>query len=193
MKSQDKPLKLEVASGVFVRSNTKLLAETAVAIALGTVLSFVKFTIWPQGGSVTAGSMVPLLWLGLRRGAKLGIVAGIVYGIIQLIVEPYVYHPVQVLLDYPLAFGALGLAGLFRNRGAVGVTVAIIGRFLAHFVSGIVFFATYAPQIYLGLNIGADPYLYSALYNGTYLLPELVISLLITVILIKRNIIDLYR
>jgi len=175
------------------RSRTKLLAEMVVAIALSTVLSFIKFSIWAQGGSVTAGSMIPIFWFSLRRGAKLGIVGGIVYGMVQFFVEPYFFHPAQVLLDYPIAFGALGLAGLFRTHQLSGVAAGIGGRFLAHFVSGIIFFATYAPQIYLGLNIGANAYTYSALYNGTYLVPELVISSVLMVVLTRRNLIDLYK
>ena len=172
---------------------TKILAEMAVAIALGTVLSFLKVSIWAQGGSVTAGSMVPLLWFSLRRGAKMGIVAGAVYGIVQLLQEPFIVHPAQVLLDYPLAFGALGLSGLFHNREPIGVAVGIGGRFLAHFASGVIFFAIYAPDVYLGLSIGANAYLYSALYNATYLLPELVISLALMLVLAKRNLINLYK
>lgn len=176
-----------------VRSRTKLLAEMAVVIALGTVPSFVKFSVWPQGGSVTAGSMVPLLWFSLRRGARWGITAGVVYGMVQFFVEPFFVHPAQLLLDYPIAFGALGLAGLFRKHELGGVAVGIGGRFLAHFISGVIFFAIYAPQIYLGIDIGANAYAYSALYNGSYLAPELVISLVLMVVLVKRNIIDLYK
>jgi thiamine transporter len=172
---------------------TKILAEMAVAIALGTALSFLKLSIWPQGGSVTAGSMVPLLWFSLRRGAKMGIAAGAVYGIVQLLQEPFIVHPAQVLLDYPLAFGALGLSGLFRSREPIGVAVGIGGRFLAHFASGVIFFAIYAPDVYLGLSIGANAYLYSALYNATYLLPELVISLALMLVLVERNLINLYK
>jgi len=176
-----------------IPSRTKLLAEMAVAIALGTVLSFVKFSIWPQGGSVTAGSMVPLFWFSLRRGAKLGVTAGVVHGMVQFFVEPFFVHPAQMLLDYPIAFGALGLAGLFRKHEVGGVAAGIGGRFLAHFISGVIFFAIYAPQVYLGLNIGANAYTYSALYNGSYLVPELVISSVLMIVLIKRNLIDLYK
>jgi len=174
-------------------ARTKILAEMAVAIALGTVLSFLKFSIWAQGGSVTAGSMVPILWFSFRRGAKMGIAAGVVYGFVQLLQEPFIVHPAQVLLDYPLAFGALGLSGLFENREPLGVSVGIGGRFLAHFISGVIFFAIYAPDVYLGVNIGANAYLYSALYNGTYLVPELVISLILMLVLAKRNLINLYK
>ena len=193
MREEPQPVKQATKPELPVRSRTKLLAETAVVIALSTVLSFVKFSIWPQGGSVTAGSMVPLFWFSLRRGARWGITAGVVYGMVQFLVEPYFVHPAQLLLDYPIAFGALGLAGLFRTHKLIGVTVGIGGRFLAHFVSGVIFFAIYAPQVYLGLTIGANPYAYSALYNGSYLVAELVISLVLTFVLVKRNMIDLYR
>jgi len=193
MKNEPKGMKSAVRSQEPIQSKTKLLAEMAVAIALGTVLSFIKFSIWPQGGSVTAGSMVPLFWFSFRRGAKLGITSGVIYGIVQFFVGPFFVHPAQLLLDYPIAFGALGLAGLFRTHELLGVTVGIVGRFLAHFVSGVIFFATYAPDVYLGVNIGANAYAYSALYNGTYLFPELIISLVLMVVLIRRAIIDLYK
>ena len=193
MKTEPKGTQSAVRSEEPIQSKTKLLAEMAVAIALGTVLSFVKFSIWPQGGSITAGSMVPLFWFSFRRGAKLGITAGAIYGIVQFFVGPFFVHPAQLLLDYPIAFGALGLAGLFRTHELIGVTVGIVGRFLAHFVSGVIFFATYAPEVYLGLSIGANAYAYSALYNGTYLFPELIISLVLMVVLIRRDIIDLYK
>ena len=193
MKTETKGTKSAARPKELIQSKTKLLAEMAVAIALGTVLSFIKFSIWAQGGSITAGSMVPLFWFSFRRGAKLGITAGVIYGIVQFFVGPFFVHPVQLLLDYPIAFGALGLAGLFRTHELMGVTVGIVGRFLAHFVSGVIFFATYAPDVYLGVSIGANAYAYSALYNGTYLFPELIISLVLMVVLIRRAIIDLYK
>ncbi len=183
----------EASKEARLTSQTKLLAEMAVAIALSTVLSFIKFSIWPQGGSVTAGSMVPLFWFALRRGARLGLTAGIVYGMVQFFVEPYFVHPAQLLLDYPVAFSAIGLAGLSRGRALVGVAVGIGGRFLAHFVSGVIFFATFAPEVYFGLTISGNAYLYSALYNGSYLVPELIISSGLVAIVTKRGVIDLYK
>ena len=165
----------------------------AVAIALGTVLSLVKFSIWPEGGSVTAGSMIPIFWFSLRRGAKLGVTAGVAYGMVQFFVGPFFVHPAQLLLDYPVAFGALGLAGLLRKHELAGVALGVGGRVLAHFVSGVIFFATYAPAVYLGVDIGANAYTYSALYNGSYLLPELVISLVLMMVVIRRGLINLYK
>jgi len=164
---------------------TKVIAEIVVFIAASTALSFIKLFSMPQGGSVTAGSMVPVLWLSLRRGARIGLFACAVYGLVQLVVEPFIFHPVQVLLDYPVAFGALGLAGFFRNRPFLGVNVGIAGRFVAHFVSGVVFFASYAPE-------GMSPIVYSTLYNGSYLLPELVVSIYLTYLVVETKLLKIY-
>jgi thiamine transporter len=193
MRSEPQDTKLKLDSEKPIRSRTKLLAEMAVAIALGTVLSFVRFSIWPEGGSITAGSMVPLFWFSLRRGAKLGATAGVAYGVVQFFAGPFFVHPAQLLLDYPVAFGALGLSGLLRKHELAGVALGVAGRFLAHFVSGVIFFATYAPAVYLGVDIGANAYTYSALYNGSYLLPELVISLVLMMVVTRRGLIDLYK
>jgi len=168
-----------------VKSPTKIIAEIVTFVALAIALSYIKLFSLPQGGSVTAGSMIPILWLALRRGAKVGLFAAAVYGCVQLMVEPFIFHPAQVLLDYPIAFGALGLAGFLQERPFLGVNVGIIGRFIAHFVSGIVFFAEYAPE-------GMHPIVYSAIYNGSYLLPELVISIYIVYLLQESKLLRIF-
>lgn len=164
---------------------TRVLTEAVAAVALAGVLHLIKVFQAPQGGAVTAAAMVPVLFVALRRGPKVGIVAGIAFGLVVLVEEPFVYHPVQFLLDYPLAFGALGLAGFFHKQPVVGVAVAIGGRFVCHFISGLVFFATYAPA-------GMNPALYSAIYNGGYLFPELVVSELVMLILVRRKVLQMY-
>ena len=166
-------------------NRTQILAEIAIFIALATALSFVTFVVFPQGGSVTAGSMVPILWLALRRGPKIGIFAGVVYGIVQLVVFPQIYYPLQILLDYPLAFGCLGLAGFFKKYALVGVVVGVTGRFVMHLISGAVFFATFAPA-------GLNPWVYSALYNGSYMLPELLISIFFIYLLQRSKVLRVY-
>ncbi|MDQ4105692.1 MAG: energy-coupled thiamine transporter ThiT [Actinomycetota bacterium] len=158
--------------------DTRVLAEAALAIALAFVLGLVRVFEMPFGGSVSL-EMIPLILLALRQGWKVGIFTGGAYGLLNLAVEPFVVHPVQVIFDYPLAFGALGLAGLFSPtvRGAIaGAVVAALARFAAHFVSGVAFFASYAPE-------GWNPYLYSAAYNAAYLVPSLVIALVVVVLL----------
>jgi len=156
------------------------LTEAALAIALAFVLGLIKVFQMPFGGSISL-EMIPLILLALRQGPVVGVVAGATYGLLNLAVEPVVVHPVQVLFDYPLAFGALGLAGFFRPtaRGAViGATVAVLARFVCHFVSGVVFFASYAPE-------GWNPYVYSGAYNAAYLVPSLVIALVVVVVLLR--------
>ena len=164
-------------------SLTKIIAEIAMFVALATVLSNIKIFQLPQGGSVTAASMVPILWLALRRGPKVGLFAAIVYGLVQVAFDPYIVHPAQLLLDYPIAFGALGVAGFFQKRPYIGVTLGIIGRFVAHFFSGIIFFAEFAE---------GDPVIYSAIYNGGYLLVELAISIYIIYMLKRSKLLQIY-
>jgi thiamine transporter len=160
--------------------DTRVLTEAALAVALSFVLGFIVLFKMPFGGSVSL-EMIPLILLALRQGWRVGVVAGAAYGLLDLVIDPYVVHPLQLLLDYPLAFGALGLAGLFKPtiRGAViGATVAVLARFVCHFLSGVIFFASYAPE-------GWNPYLYSAAYNAAYLVPSLAIAIVVTVVLLK--------
>ena len=160
--------------------DTRVLTEAALAVALAFVLGFVVLFKMPFGGSVSL-EMIPLILLALRQGWKVGVVAGAAYGLLDLAIDPYVVHPVQFILDYPLAFGALGLAGLFEPtvRGAVlSATVAVLARFACHFLSGVVFFASFAPE-------GWNPYVYSAAYNAAYLAPSLGIAVVVTVVLLK--------
>ena len=169
----------------FYNNRTRILAEIITFVALATALSFITFTILPQGGSVTAGSMVPILWIALRRGPKIGLITGALYGVIQLVILPYAYNPAQVLFDYPFAFGCLGLAGFFKKWPVAGVIVGISGRFVMHFISGAVWFApVYAPEL--------NPFIYSAVYNASYLIPEMAISVFIIYLLKKSNALNIY-
>jgi thiamine transporter len=168
-------------------SETKILAEGTVVIALSVILKDILPPIYhlPEGGSVSIAGMVPLLWFALRRGLRAGLEAATVYGLVHMALPgSYIIDPVQALLDYPIAFAALGLAGLFRKYPPMGVAVGIFGRFLAHFASGVWFFSKYAPE-------GMNPLLYSAIYNGGYLLIELIISEIIIIILAKRQLLKI--
>jgi thiamine transporter len=173
-------------------SETRILAEMSVLVATAAVLHylsrlFLPFLHLPQGGSITAASMVPIFLFALRRGLRWGVEAGVVFGLVDLaITETFVAtNPIQLLLDYPLAFGALGLAGAFKKQPLVGVGVGITGRFVFHFISGIVFFWMYAWA-------GWNPVLYSAAYNASYLVPEFAISAIIIYVLDSRKLIDIY-
>ena len=156
--------------------STTALAEAGMAIALSGILHMIIIWQQPQGGRVTAASMVPLIFLALRRGPGVGLTAGLVYGLANYMQDPYFVHPVQFLLDYPVPFMLLGLAGFFRRWPVVGVVVAIAGRFASHVASGAVFFASYAPK-------GMNPWVYSVGYNATYLVPELIVSMIVIVAL----------
>lgn len=161
-------------------TSTRMLVEGAMMIAIATVLSFVKFQspFWANGGSITAASMVPLLVFAYRWGGVRGIFVSAVYGIIQFIMGPYAAHPMSIILDYPLAFGAIGAMGFFATRYKTpddiqiftGITIALGLRMLAHFLSGVIFFASYAQE----LNM--NPFVYSIVYNATYMVPEIIIS-----------------
>lgn len=169
---------------------TRILAEMVVFIALSNALYLISkfylpFLRLPQGGSITIASMVPLLWFALRRGLRWGVEAGIVYGLVHMVISGGIYYPTQIILDYPLAFGALGLAGAFQKHPVVGVGVAMLGRFICHFISGVVFFGQYAWE---GWNVIA----YSAAYNATYLVPEFIVSAIIIFTLLKTNLLKIY-
>lgn len=164
---------------------TQVLAEIAIFTALATVLSLIIIYPLPQGGSITLASMVPILWLALRRGPIIGLLTGVLYGIIQFMLLPYAVNPIQLLLDYPLAFGVLGLAGFFQKNPIVGAIVGVAGRFVMHFISGVFYWAPISAPL-------VDPFVYSSIYNGSYLLPELVISGVILYLLQKSKVLRVY-
>ncbi len=168
---------------------TNILSEITIFVALATALSLIVVYTLPQGGSITAGSMVPIVWLALRRGPRIGVFAGAIYGLIQFAILPYIaptqWAPVQVLLDYPFAFGVLGLAGFFKKLPLVGATIGIVGRFIMHFVAGVFFWAPSSAP-------GADPYVFSAVYNGSYLIPELAVTALIIFFLQRSKVLNIY-
>jgi len=169
----------------------RFIAESGVMIALATILSIIKIYEAPFGGSVTAGSMIPLILVGMRWGVLPGVLVGLVYGILQAVLEPYIVHPVQFLLDYPVAFGMLGLSGLYRSIKKhkpcsklmeyigvlLGIFLAIFGRFTCHVLAGVVFFSDNAGDI--------NSWIYSLGYNGSYLSMELLISVIVIVMIWK--------
>jgi thiamine transporter len=170
------------------RSRLIVLVEIALSVALAAALRPLAIQM-PFGGSVSL-DMLPLVVLALRRGVGPGVVAGVLFSFFDYLIEPFFVHWVQVALDYPVAYGLVGLAGLARplvlrgraggeergTRSGVGLEAAgavlgtVIGgaaRFCAHFVSGVVFFGANAPE-------GQPVWLYSLVYNATYLLPSVV-------------------
>jgi thiamine transporter len=166
--------------------STRILAEIVVLVALAGALNLVSHSFFslPQGGSINLG-MVPILYLALRRGPKIGIFSGAVFGLVDLAIQPFIVHPIQFILDYPLAFAMLGLAGFFKKSPLVGVAVAGTGRFVSHFVSGVIYFGDYAPA-------GMSPIVYSAVYNGSYLIPSVIICAVIIVLLQRSKALNTY-
>jgi len=170
---------------------TKILAEIIVFVAMAGALALVShfFFELPQGGTINIG-MIPIFWLALRRGPKIGIFAGAVLGVVDLVIEPFVVNPAQFILDYPLAFAYLGLAGFFRKPAVIGpifgVVVGGTCRFLSHFTSGVIYFPQYAPA-------GMSPVVYSAIYNATYMIPSIIISAIAIYLLLKSNTLDIYK
>lgn len=156
------------------------IAEVGISVALAAVLGMVKIFRMPQGGSVSL-EMVPILYIALKRGAKVGIAAGAVLGLVQTVIDPYIVHWAQFLLDYPFAFGALGIAGIMSKRGEIaklmGVLFGAAGRYVCHVVSGVVFFASYAPK-------GTNVWVYSLGYNLTYMIPDTIVALVVLGILL---------
>lgn len=149
--------------------STRVLTYGAIAISLAFVLSFFRIVKLPYGGSITLASMLPIFIFSYIAGARAGMAAGLVYGLLQYIQDAWFAHWVQFLLDYPIAFALLGLAGAFRKNIYLGAFVGCFGRMVCHFLSGVVFFAEYAGD--------QNVLWYSFVYNGTYLFPELVICI----------------
>ena len=165
------------------KTDVRALTVSALLIALATVLGQIKIFEMPQGGSVTLFSILPIVVCGYLLGTRRGVMAGFCVGLINLIFGPYVIHPVQLLMDYPVAFGALGLSGLTRNTKnglTKGYIIGIIGRYICAVLSGVIFFGAYAPE-------GFNAWTWSLWYNLTYLAAEGVITLIVINIPAVRN------
>ena len=122
---------------------TKQLVYSAVAIALAIVCSMIKFSSLPMGGSITLFSMLFIVLIGYWYGPSVGIMTAVAYGLLQFVLEPIFYTLPQMLIDYPLAFGALGLAGFFHKKKfglQIGYIVGVTGRYVFAVISGYVFF-----------------------------------------------------
>ena len=163
--------------------DTGALTISALMIALATVLGQIKVFEMPQGGSVTLFSILPIVVCAYLLGTRRGVMAGFCVGLINLIFGPYVIHPVQLLMDYPIAFGALGLAGLTRNSKnglTKGYIVGLIGRYICAVLSGVIFFGAYAPE-------GFNAWTWSLWYNLTYLAAEGIITVIVLSIPAVKN------
>ena len=157
------------------KADTKALAVSALLVALSIILNQLVLFRMPQGGSITAFSMVPIVLCAYFFGVRRGLMAGMCVGLINLLFNPYVIHPVQLLLDYPMAFGALAFGGIFASRKAgivKGYIFGVLCRYVCAVLSGVIFFGAYAPE-------GFNAITWSLWYNATYLAVEGIVSVVI--------------
>lgn len=184
-------LLLLLGAALFAKKHTsrlslKQLVFCAAAIALGTVLSYIKLFHFPTGGSITLLSMLMICLPGYWFGLGAGLMAGLAHGVLQILIDPYILFPAQLIVDYLLAFGALGLSGLFHQKknGLIkGYITGILGRYFFTVISGWIFFGTYAWEGWGALS-------YSLVYNGIYIFSEAVITIILLLLPPVKNALD---
>ncbi|MFD1420890.1 energy-coupled thiamine transporter ThiT [Lactiplantibacillus songbeiensis] len=170
------------------------LTETAIGAALAIILSYLIIFRAPQGGSISL-VMVPILWIALKNGVWAGLLCGLITGSVTFMFGGFFVAPLQVLFDYVLAFGSIGLAGLFskplltavnqhHQRRLVGTVIlagslAGISRLLFHTLAGIVFYTSYVPK-------GQPVWLYSLTYNSLYVIPDTILAIVVVLLLVAR-------
>ena len=180
---------------------TRKIAVSAIMTALATVLMLISKIIpapWLQGGSVTIASMVPIITVGMLFGTKWGVYSSLCYALLQMMFGFYppptqtlIYFILVVLLDYVFAFGVLGLSGMFyslfgKKSFAIPLSAFIVTllRYLCHILSGILIWGVYTGE-------GQSVLMYSLIYNGTYMVPEIIISTIVTTLIFKSRILKI--
>ena len=158
-----------------MRWTPKQLVTAAICIAVAFVLGFITLFHMPQGGSVTPGSMLPIILFSYLYGVKKGLIVAFIYSLLQFAQDPYFLTPVQFLLDYVFAYSLLGLAGIFKKNILPGVVLGGATKFICQFLSGIIFYAEYAPE-------GQPVWLYSLGYNGSVIAVDTAICVAIVLI-----------
>ena len=174
----------------------KILCQSAVLLALGIALSYVKIFTLPFDGSITLLSMLPICIVSIKYGIGWGLGTAFCYSWFQILqggVFAWGLTPAMLIgslfLDYILAFTVLGFAGLFRKKGVMGMVLGVamvcILRFVIHFLAGVILWANFAEFIAFGQEWIGRPGLYSICYNGIYMLPETVLTTLGAYLLFK--------
>lgn len=170
----------------------RMLAVGAMCIALSSVLSCVKLFSMPAGGSVTAASMLPIMLFAFVYGPVPGLTVGLVYGVMQFLLGGWFLNVWQMLLEYPIAFGVLGLAGLtwqMKNRRLgliVGMVVACAARWLCAALAGVVFWGDFTNGTWAAIT-------YSVGYNASYMLPECIICCVLGLLMGERLVSELHK
>ncbi len=185
---------------------TKRLALSGIMLAMSVVLSFIKVFEWPFGGSITACSMLPIAILGYTYGVRWGLLCGTVHGVLQAITGATMSSAFAgmnagsavaiIAIDYLIAFSAVGMSGMLKGRirnhtaaFAIGTSLAVFIRYIAHVASGYIFYKSYADWFFgevmangfsVMLMEKCSPnmlgLIYSVIYNAAYMLPELIIT-----------------
>ncbi len=134
--------------------NSRCLAFAGITVAMSFGLSYVKLWEMPQGGSITLASLLPIMLFSYAYGVKKGVLVCFTYGILQAVQDPFIIHPAQFFLDYPIAFAGIGLTGLFAKKiktpalaFSLGGVCALAFRFISHLLSGIFAFSAYAGEV----------------------------------------------
>ena len=158
-------------------NRVRILCEGAICIALAYALSFFELDLWFQGGSIGV-AMLPIVVFALRHGAGWGVMAGLIFGTIKcFFAGGFAWGWQSILLDYTVAYGAVGLAGLCRKLPhglGMGAVAGSVARFVIHFISGITIYAILAPTELFGITF-LNPWTYSLAYNLGYVLPSTVL------------------
>ena len=172
-------------------SRTRMLTEGGICIAMAIALSYIKIPIGLSFGGFGDSIdlvMVPLVVFALKWGAKWGCLAGFIFGTLKyFLASGFAVSWVSIIFDYSIAYAAVGLAGLMAvkdsapgtKRSAVGALIGCVARFIIHFISGVTVYAQYMPEEF------ASPSLYSLFYNGTYMLPNTILCVLVVLLLAK--------
>lgn len=170
---------------------TRTLSVAGVCVALSFALSFIRLWKMPQGGSVTLASMLPIMIFSYRFGEKKGVLVGLIYGLLQAVQDPFIIHPAQFILDYPIAFATIGLAGIFNGlkfnqkleplKFALSATFGAVLRFICHVLSGVFAFGAYA------LDAGASNILIYSLAYNSFVFVDLVLVIVVGVMLFSSK------
>ena len=170
-----------------MKNNRQLraLVEGAIFVALAQVISYLKLFELPQGGSITVG-MLPIFLYCARWGFGPGLLASFVYSVLQLLLDgAYAWGWQSMLGDYIVAYTVLGLAGLFhaqRYGFFTGSVVGSLARFLVHYLVGVWVWGEYMPETFFGMTM-TTPWFYSFLYNGSYMVIDMAICLIVGLLL----------
>ncbi len=175
---------------------TRRMTESAVFVAIATILSMIKFDM-PFGGGITVVSMLPIVLISHRWGWKWGLITAFVYSVVQLLLgmnnvgyaSGFIMAVGIILLDYILAYSAIGLSGCFdrvfgktRKSLLVGIAVTFFLRFVCHLLSGAWIWDVWMPETFMNMTM-TNPWIYSFLYNGWYMLAELVVTEIVAMLI----------